>query len=105
MNQIQDLKILYQIVLQSRFQDPYLFIIKSGQFASHVSFLQQFLDDPNPVDDNGTTPLHLAAKHGHLSIIKVFSKSSIAENSINHSGFTPLHYSAENGHFQGINDF
>ena len=35
-----------------------------------VKHLVQFLDDKNPADKDGQTPLHWAATHCHLDIVK-----------------------------------
>ena len=47
-----------------------------------------------------TTPLHIAARKGHLSVCELIIKHIKDKNPKDASGMTPLHYAAKNGHFQ-----
>ena len=46
------------------------------------------VDDKNPAMDDGWTPLHLAAKNGHLEIYKLISKNVSVKNPKTNSGVT-----------------
>ena len=50
-----------------------------------------------------TTPLHLAAKKGHLEICRLIMEHDDVEepddkNPVNLEGYTPLHYAVQGGH-------
>ena len=49
----------------------------------------------NPANNNGETPLHSAAKSGHLDICKfILENLQVDKNPTDNVGFTPLHYAA-----------
>ena len=52
----------------------------------------------NPADNVGMTPLHLAAKSGHLSVCKELLINITDFNPKNEEGATPLHLAAAEGH-------
>lgn len=51
-------------------------------------------------DDNGNTPLHIAARVGNNKAMKIMMewKEEIKCDSINDKRKTPMHLAAENGH-------
>ena len=57
--------------------------------------------DKKPRDNNGITPLHIAAFNGHIKICKLFMKTLGATdedlNLKDHRGWTPLHCAAYHG--------
>ncbi len=53
--------------------------------------------DPNVRDEDGNTPLHLAAKHGHLGIVKDLVRYGADINAENLSGYTPLALAIKGG--------
>ena len=56
-------------------------------------------DNPNVTDENGITPIHLAAANGHLEVFKLLIKSTDNPNKPEfNEGKTPLHLAAEYGH-------
>ena len=58
------------------------------------------LEDKNPVESNGITPIHLAALNGHVWIYKWLSRCiSSDKNPMDSFGQTPLHFAADNGDF------
>ena len=54
------------------------------------------LDDKNPGDNDGWTPLHSAAKKGNCEFIIERLQD---KNPPNHNGYKPLQTAAINGHF------
>ena len=54
----------------------------------------------NPSDDEGDTPLHIAAQEGYLNVCQAIMKQLIDKNPRDYDGITPLHLAAEEGHFQ-----
>ena len=61
------------------------------------------LDNKNPPDAHGYTPLHLAALLGHLDVV-VFISNNVKEKNPKTSTYwketTPLHEAAEGGHLK-----
>ena len=57
------------------------------------------IDDPNASEgSDGDTPMHAAAREGHLDVIKVLAPLSKNPNAPNSSGWTPIHEAAREGH-------
>jgi ankyrin repeat protein len=56
---------------------------------------------PGALDDYGNTPLHRAAMHGHVEVMKLLLQGHSAEvNLQNVDGYTPLHLAALIGHLE-----
>ena len=56
------------------------------------------MDDKNPRNNDGTTPLYFAAHSGHLKICRLIFASLDEKNLPDNWGNTPLHAAAFNGH-------
>ena len=60
------------------------------------------IKDKNPANedpgDQGETPLHKAAKNGHVKICKLILENVVDKCPISEKGMTPLHWSARCGH-------
>ena len=54
-------------------------------------------ENMNPADQVGKTPLHYAAKNGHLPVCKYIIQNSKEKNPKDKEGKTPLDLAAENG--------
>ena len=54
--------------------------------------------DRNPRDNHGQTPLHTAAKNGHLKVCKTIIKEADDKNPKDNRGMTPFHIAALMGH-------
>jgi ankyrin repeat protein len=54
--------------------------------------------DPNAIR-LGTTPLHIAAGHGHFDIVKILVENGANVNVKDLMGFTPLHSAIMGDHF------
>jgi ankyrin repeat protein len=50
----------------------------------------------------GETPLHLAARNGHLSVVDRLIDLGLSVNEANRRGWTPLHSACQNGHLDII---
>jgi len=76
--------------------------VKNGQ-AETFEFLVD-LYKSIPVDENLRTPLHLAAKCGHLRIVKKIVNNLDPQNMTPKDRWrnTPLHYAAEEGHLEVV---
>lgn len=61
--------------------------------------------DANMRDDHGTAPLHVAATHGRLEIVKYLIREKGADpHIVDNNGFTPLHFAAARDYYE-IVDF
>ncbi len=52
----------------------------------------------NYQDENGSSPLHLAAENGHASVTAQLIEARCNVDLQDENGATPLHIAAENGH-------
>ncbi|MGX9892553.1 ankyrin repeat domain-containing protein, partial [Wolbachia endosymbiont of Protocalliphora sialia] len=62
-----------------------------------VKLLKENGANLNTVDDNQSTPLHLAAKGGFLSIVEYLIENGANLNAVNYNEDTPLHLAAKGG--------
>ena len=65
-----------------------------------VRYLLSRLDDKNPRNHLGNTPLHRAADIGNCNIVKMIITQVEDKNPKNANRRTPLHYAAVRGHFE-----
>ena len=70
----------------------------SGDLDLFTYMMEEKALDLDSKDQNGVTPIHLAAYFGHNDICKVIIGKSEGIPRDN-CGFTPLHYAAQIGHF------
>ena len=56
----------------------------------------------NPADHNGVTPLHKAAKEGHMKICKMLLQNIIYKDPVDEDGNTPLKIAARNNNLELI---
>ncbi|MCP4745730.1 MAG: hypothetical protein GY874_06250, partial [Desulfobacteraceae bacterium] len=60
--------------------------------------------DVNQVDNDGQTPLHRAAKEGHIDVVDALLLHPGADvNKADDEGWTPLNWAAEEGHTDVVN--
>ena len=55
-----------------------------------VKYIVNHLEDKNPADNEGWTPLHIAAQERHLEIVKYISQHLEDKNPAKNDGKTPL---------------
>ncbi|KPP73038.1 ankyrin repeat domain-containing protein 27-like [Scleropages formosus] len=56
--------------------------------------------DVNSSNPDGVTPLHVAAQHGHASLVRLLAQRGAGVNARNSQSATPLHLACQNGHCQ-----
>jgi len=67
-----------------------------GDLPSHHAYVQ----DKNPATNDGKTPLHMAARRGHLDFCRVMLENVQDKNPADNHGLTPLHVAAEFGRLE-----
>lgn len=82
---------------------------ENGDLSAFKSIIENMLsadivntEDFNPVDEEGQTPFHLAARHGHLEICRIIMANIVDKNPINHNGETPNLLAALHGHLSVV---
>ena len=63
-----------------------------------VKFLGSVVKNPNVPGQNGWTPIHFAAFHGHTEIVKFLASVIENPNAPNANGRTPLDLAAQENH-------
>ncbi|XP_060763139.1 ankyrin repeat and death domain-containing protein 1B isoform X2 [Neoarius graeffei] len=68
-----------------------------------VRMLQMLMEEPYKMatmeeNQKGDTPLHLAAKNGHLGAVQLLLDYFEVRNEVNHAGETPLYLAADGAH-------
>ena len=56
------------------------------------------VQDKNPSNKNGATPLHFAAKYGHFDVCRIILDMIDDKNPSDYKGSTPMHEAAHRGH-------
>ena len=75
----------------------YFIWLLEGAIWLFAFFFVENLQDKNPVNYAGYTPLHRAARKGHLNICKLIIQNVQNKNPENNDRNTPLHSAAERG--------
>ena len=63
-----------------------------------VKILAPLVDNPNAPNENGDTPIHWAAHHGHAEIVKILVHLVDNPNAPNKNGDTPINWAARRVH-------
>ena len=63
-----------------------------------IQILAPLTDKPNAPDENGFTPIHEAARNGHVEIVKILASLTDNPNAPDENGVTPIHEAALEGH-------
>nr|6C9K_A Chain A, DARP14 - Subunit A with DARPin [synthetic construct]6C9K_B Chain B, DARP14 - Subunit A with DARPin [synthetic construct]6C9K_C Chain C, DARP14 - Subunit A with DARPin [synthetic construct]6C9K_D Chain D, DARP14 - Subunit A with DARPin [synthetic construct]6C9K_I Chain I, DARP14 - Subunit A with DARPin [synthetic construct]6C9K_J Chain J, DARP14 - Subunit A with DARPin [synthetic construct]6C9K_K Chain K, DARP14 - Subunit A with DARPin [synthetic construct]6C9K_L Chain L, DARP14 - len=96
---LSDLLFLLARVIEIELGKKLLEAARAGQ-DDEVRILMANGADVNAHDDQGSTPLHLAAWIGHPEIVEVLLKHGADVNARDTDGWTPLHLAADNGHLE-----
>ena len=60
------------------------------------------IPNPNAKDSDGSTPLHWAARSGHVEVVRCLVEGGADKNVVTSNGSTPLHLAADNGHVEVV---
>jgi len=71
---------------------------KSGDLAKVKALLKVNPDLVSSKDNDGVTPLHLAAQNGRKDLVELLLAKKAEVNAKAINGWTPLHYAARDGH-------
>mgnify|MGYP002049416097 CR=1 FL=1 len=80
-------------------KDGFLKMIQKGHLEICRAIMDN-LDDKNPRNNDGATPLYLAANCGHLKICQLIIANVDNQNIPDNLGNTPLHIAAFYGHYE-----
>ena len=73
---------------------------------SIIKFYISKLEDVNPGNEfNKRTPLHEAAKNGHLDVVELITSVVYEKHPEDKYGSTPLHLALKNGHTSIVKHF
>jgi hypothetical protein len=75
--------------------------INQAVFDGNIEAIKQHLaagTDVNAKDDNGWTPLHLAAENGRKQVAELLIAKGADVNAKDDNGWTPLHLAVDGGH-------
>ena len=61
--------------------------------------------NPNPMNFEGDTPLHIAVQNGNFDLCKLILKYAYDVNPIGSNGLSILHTAAKNGHYETFQIF
>ena len=56
------------------------------------------MDEKNPANNDGATPLYVASQNGYFEICKVIIDNVDNKNPVRNGGFTPLYIATQKGH-------
>ena len=62
--------------------------------------LQNRLDNKNPPDNDGDTPIHWAARRGQCEIVRYIMSVIDERNITNQVGMTPMHLAVHGKHYE-----
>ena len=76
--------------------------LQIGAAVGNISICENIahLENKNPADNEGLTPLHFAASNGHMNIVKYIAEHLEDKNPSTNDGWTPLHSAAYDGHLE-----
>ena len=75
----------------------------SDEDTEIVKILAPLMDNPNPPDKDGQTPIMFAAWYGHTEIVKILAPLTENTNISDNHGRTPIHRATHNRHTEIVN--
>jgi cytohesin len=86
---------------KEKFHEKFHIAAMNGDVEKYTQLVENE-DDKNPADEQGFTPLYIAADRGHFELCKSIleTESVIDGNPRIYNGDTPLHSAAQNGHYK-----
>ena len=96
----------FSLFLRDKYQKTQVHrLAEHGRHDELASLIAKRFCDPNLVDDEGNTPLHLACKIRHSQCVQVLLASEkIDVNLKNNQGLAALHLAAQHGYYYCLND-
>ena len=68
-----------------------------------VEIVAPLTNNPNAPNEDGSTPIHLAAWKGYTEIVKILVPLTDNPNAPNNKGITPFYWALHNGHTKIVN--
>ena len=63
-----------------------------------MKLLMKSTDNPNAPDNNGVTPIFVAAQNNHIEIVKILMKATDNPNAAMNNGSTPMSIATQKNH-------
>ena len=96
-------KKILEICLKKELSNEDTEIVKGyAEIVKLVKILAPSMDNPNAPNNDGDTPTHWAAYHGHTEIVKILAPVIGHPNAPDKDGITPIHVAALLGHTEII---
>lgn len=83
-------------------------VLHEAAAINRIDMMEFLLDryggelEVDAVDSEGKTPIHVAAREGHVRVIEFLVSMGGNPNLTDSKGWTPLHYSAWKGHVEAV---
>lgn len=82
--------------MNSPYEDQFLDAIMRDDADNARSLLAKGIDIEASDNDWGARPIHLAARYGSLSCLRLFIENGVDISSVDNNGWSALHYAAGN---------
>lgn len=96
-------QLIQAAIRDNKFEDVAELIYKSDAFSKSIHNLTHRGADVNAANENGYTPLHIAAKENHTNCLQALVNAGANVNARTKNGETPLHIAAKHGNKECLN--